>query len=115
MPGELDRERAEIVEAGRAALADIRRASEDAAAAVIRVIEQRTGVTLAVPPPSIMDATRSQLADADRRAQAAVAAMDIVLRRWTWGDAKTLGELMPELPEDVRETVADHLVRAGLS
>ncbi|MFE1441569.1 hypothetical protein [Streptomyces sp. NPDC058739] len=65
--------------------------------------------------PSIMDATRTQLRGADLRAQHAVAAMDIVLRRWTWGDAETLGQLMPDLPEDVRETVADHLVKAGLS
>lgn len=65
--------------------------------------------------PSIMDATWSQLVDADRRARAAVAAMDVVLRRWTWGDAHTLGELMPQLPEDVRDLVAEHLVRAGLS
>lgn len=65
--------------------------------------------------PSVMDATWSQLADADIRAQHAVAAMNVVLRQWSWGDAQTLGELMPGLPEDVREKVAEHLVAAGLS
>ncbi|MFI8529056.1 hypothetical protein ACIGMX_02215 [Streptomyces aquilus] len=70
------------------------------------------GVT---PAPSVMDATREQLLAADRRTQHAAAAMDVVLRRWSWGDAQTLGQLMPDLPEDVREQVADHLVRAGLS
>ncbi|MFD5078049.1 hypothetical protein [Streptomyces sp. NPDC058371] len=105
-----------IVAAGREAIADVQRAADEAVAAVVRVIEAETGVTLAVPAaPSVMDATRSQLTAADARAQHAVAAMDIVLRRWTWGDAQTLGELMPELPEDVREQVVDHLVRAGLS
>ncbi|AZQ32636.1 hypothetical protein EJ357_03575 [Streptomyces cyaneochromogenes] len=111
----MDEQRAEIVAHGREALADIRRASDEAAAAIVRVVEQRTGVSLVAGPPSVMDASRAQLADADRRAQHAVAAMDIVLRRWSWGDAQTLGELMPSLPQDVREAVADHLVQAGLS
>ncbi|MFF0094186.1 hypothetical protein ACFYSF_30090 [Streptomyces canus] len=115
MSGELDAQQAEIVAAGRAALADIQQASDEATAAVVRVVAQQTGVTLAVPPPSIMDATRQQLMGADRRARAAVAAMDIVLRGWFWGDAQTLGQLMPDLPEHVREQVADHLVQAGLS
>ncbi|KUM69252.1 hypothetical protein [Streptomyces griseorubiginosus] len=65
--------------------------------------------------PPVMNATRDQLIEADRRARSAVAAMDIVLRKWSWGDAKTLGELMPQLPPDIRESVAEHLVRAGLS
>ncbi|WP_405581463.1 hypothetical protein [Streptomyces sp. NBC_01092] len=116
MSGELDAQQAEIVAAGRAALADIQQASGEATAAVVRVVAQQTGVTLAAPPgPSIMDATRAQLLDADRRAMHARAAMDIVLRGWFWGDAQTLGQLMPDLPEDVREQVADHLVQAGLS
>ncbi|MGI5374915.1 hypothetical protein ACQEV2_11830 [Streptomyces sp. CA-251387] len=116
MSGELDAQQAAIVAAGRAALADIQQASGEATAAVVRVIEAQTGVTLAAPPgPSIMDATRQQLMDADRRARAAVAAMDIVLRQWHWGDAQTLGQLMPDLPEHVREAVADHLVQAGQS
>ncbi|MFF3204558.1 hypothetical protein [Streptomyces sp. NPDC002962] len=116
MPRELDKERERIAEAGREALADIRRTSDEAAAAVVRVIEQQTGITL-VPPaaPSIMDATKEQLMAADLRAQYAVAAMNIVLRKWTWGDAQTLGELVRGLPEDVREQIADHLVKAGLS
>ncbi|MFJ9626641.1 hypothetical protein ACIRU8_02965 [Streptomyces sp. NPDC101175] len=65
--------------------------------------------------PPIMNATRAELIEADRRARSAVAAMDVVLYRWSWGDAETLGELMPQLPEDVRELVAEHLVRAGLN
>lgn len=116
MSGELDRTRAEIAAAGRDALADVQRAADETMAAIIRVVEQQTGVSLSPPPgPSVMDATREQLQAADRRAQHAVAAMNVVLRQWSWGDARTLGELMPSLPEDVRETVAEHLVRAGLS
>ncbi|TGB03199.1 hypothetical protein [Streptomyces sp. MZ04] len=85
-------------------------------AAVVRVVEQETGITLAQPAaPSVMDATRAQLQAADLRAQHALAAMDIVLRRWTWGDARTLGELVRTLPPNVREALAEHLVRAGLS
>ncbi|MEU8866907.1 hypothetical protein [Streptomyces umbrinus] len=108
-------QRDEIVAAGREALAEMRQVYEESAAAVVRVIEAQTGVSLSPAPPSVMDATRAQLMDADRRARAAVAAMNIVLRRWHWGDAQTLGELMPDLPEDVREQIADHLVQAGLS
>ncbi|WP_258382439.1 hypothetical protein [Streptomyces sp. NTH33] len=39
-----------------------------------------------------MDATREQLAAAEARARHAVAAMDIVLRQWSWAEARTLGE-----------------------
>lgn len=113
---ELDRTREQIAAAGREALADVQRAADETMAAIIRVIEQQTGISLSPPPgPSVMDATRPQLQAADARAQHAVAAMDVVLRRWSWGDAQTLGQLMPALPEDVREAVADHLVQAGLS
>ncbi|MGW2565796.1 hypothetical protein [Streptomyces sp. NPDC001537] len=118
MSGELDHERERFVQAGREALADIERVSAEAAAAVVRVIEKETGVSLAPPVgPSIMDATRAQLMAADLRARHAVAAMDVVLRGWSWGDARTLGELMrdPDLPQDVREHVADLLAEAGLS
>ncbi|EFL35497.1 predicted protein [Streptomyces viridochromogenes DSM 40736] len=116
MPGELDKTHAEIAAAGREALADVQRAADETTAAIIRVIEQQTGISLRPPTaPSVMDATREQLQAADTRAQHALAATEIVLRRWTWGDAQTLGELMPSLPEEVREIVAEHLVRAGLS
>jgi hypothetical protein len=115
MAGELDNEREAIAQAGREALADIRRASAQASAAVVRVIEQQTGVTLGPPVgPSIMDATPEQIADAERRARHALAAVELI-RRWHWGDARTLGELMPDLPEDVREQIAHNLVLAGIS
>lgn len=115
MPGELDREREAIAEAGRETLADIQRVLAEAAAAVVRVVEQQTGITLGPPAaPSIMDATREQLGQAERRARHALAAMELI-RRWHWGDARTLGELMPELPEDVREQIADNLVKGGIS
>ncbi|MEV0483755.1 hypothetical protein AB0I69_24500 [Streptomyces sp. NPDC050508] len=115
MAGELDRERERFVQAGREALADIQRVSADASAAVVRVIEQQTGVTLGPPVgPSIMDATPDQIADAERRARHALAAVELI-RRWHWGDARTLGELMPDLPEDVREQIADNFVKAGIS
>ncbi|MEU9641325.1 hypothetical protein [Streptomyces sp. NPDC048188] len=105
-----------LVEAGRQTLAEFRRAHDEAVAAVVRVVERETGVTLVVPAsPPIMDATRDQLMSADLRAQHAVAAMDIALRQWSWGEATTLGELVRALPEDVRERLVDHLVKAGLS
>ncbi|WLW55569.1 hypothetical protein [Streptomyces sp. YU58] len=112
---EIEAQRAAIVAAGRAALADIQQASNEAAEAVVRVVEQRTGVSLSPASPSIMDATRVQLADAERRARHALAALEI-LRGWFWSQSvATLGEFIRELPEDVREAVADHLVQAGLS
>ncbi|AZQ39652.1 hypothetical protein EJ357_44640 [Streptomyces cyaneochromogenes] len=111
----MDEQRAEIVAQGREALADIRRASDEAAAAIVRVVEQRTGVSLVAGPPSVMDATRAQLVEADRRAQHAVAAMELI-RGWFWPPSvTTLGEFIRELPQDVREQIADHLVQAGLS
>lgn len=116
MSRELDRMREEIAEAGREAIADVQRTAEQTTAAIIRVIAERTGIRIGPPAgPPVMDATREQLMAADLRAQHAGAAMDIVLRRWSWGDARTLGELVRGLPEDVREKIADHLVKAGLS
>ncbi|MFF7049634.1 hypothetical protein ACFY94_14890 [Streptomyces griseorubiginosus] len=115
MAGELDRERERIAQAGREALANIQRASAEASAAVVRVIEQQTGVSLGAPAaPSIMDATPKQIADAERRARHALAAVELI-RRWHWGDARTLGELMPQLPEGVREQIADNFVKARIS
>ncbi|MET7570796.1 hypothetical protein ABZT04_20200 [Streptomyces sp. NPDC005492] len=115
MSGELDAERERIAQAGREALADIRRASAEASAAVVRVIEQETGVTLAVTKPSVMDAHFPELARMERQAAAYVEAMRIV-RQWVLpSETRALGELMPELPEDVREQIADNLVRAGIS
>ncbi|MFI6404504.1 hypothetical protein [Streptomyces sp. NPDC050548] len=115
MSGELDRERVRIAEAGREALADIQRASAEASAAVVRVIEQQTGITLAPVKPSVMDAHFSELVRMERQAAAYVEAMRIV-RQWMLPtDPRRLGELMPELLEDVREQIADSLVRAGLS
>ncbi|MCQ4193860.1 hypothetical protein [Streptomyces parvulus] len=105
-----------LVEAGRQTLAEFRRAHDEAVAAVVRVVEAETGVTLAVPSsPPIMDATRDQLMAADLRAQHAVAAMDIALRQWTWGEARTLGEFVRGLPPEVAARLADHLAEAGLS
>ncbi|MFG2729478.1 hypothetical protein [Streptomyces canus] len=116
MSGELDQERERIAEAGREALADIQRASAEASAAVVRVIEQKTGISLGAPVgPSIMDATKAQLADAERRARHALAAVELI-RRFFWpSNVTTLGELVRELPEDIREQIADNFVRAGLS
>ncbi|WP_405591276.1 hypothetical protein [Streptomyces sp. NBC_01092] len=115
MTDDIEAHRAAIVSAGRAALADINQASAEAAGAVVRVVEQQTGVTLAVRSPSIMDATKAQLADAERRARHALVAVDLI-RGWFWPrDVVTLGEFVRDLPEDVREQIADNLVKAGLS
>lgn len=105
----------EFADAGRAAIAEIRRASDEAIAAVVRVVEQQTGVTLAVRQPSIMDATKGQLADAEYRARHALLAMEAI-RGFFWPNSvETLGEFIRGLPGDVRETIAGHLVEAGLS
>lgn len=110
-----DAERAAMVAAGRETIAEFRRAADDAVAAVVRVVEAETGVTLAVRPPSIMDATREQLNEAAYRAGHALEAMKLI-RGWFWPkDVESLGEFVRELPEDVREQIADHLVKAGLS
>jgi hypothetical protein len=115
MAGELDRERERIAQAGREALADIQRASADASAAVIRVVEQKTGVSLSDAKPSVMDAHFSELARMERQAAAYVEAMRIV-RQWMLpSDPRPLGEIVPQLPDNVRESLADHLVQAGLS
>lgn len=115
MSGELDRERERIAEAGRDALADIRRASAEASAAVVRVIEQQTGITIGPPArPSVMDLTPEQFKEEAAKARYALAAVELI-RRWHWGDARTLGELMPTLPEDVREQIADNFVKAGIN
>ncbi|MGI5134214.1 MULTISPECIES: hypothetical protein [unclassified Streptomyces] len=85
-------------------------------AEIVAVVEQRTGVRLPTGRPSVMDSTRQQLLAADVRGQHLRAALNIVLRRWFWPKSvATLGELVPDLPEDVRDQIADHLVRAGLS
>ncbi len=111
----MDVEPEEFAAAGRETIADIRRMSDEAIAAVVRVVEQRTGTTIAVRTPSVMDATRAQLNEAAYRAQHALAAMELV-RGWFWPkEAATLGEFVRELPEDVREEIAGHLVEAGLS
>ncbi|MFF7749809.1 hypothetical protein ACFZCP_11235 [Streptomyces sp. NPDC007971] len=115
MSGELDREREQIAQARREALADIQRASAEASAAVVGVIEQQTGISLGAPVgSSIMDATPEQIADAERRARHALAAVELI-RRWHWDYARTLGELVRELPEDVRERIADNFIQAGIS
>ncbi|MEV7342903.1 hypothetical protein [Streptomyces sp. NPDC093544] len=115
MSGDLDRKREQIAQAGREALADIQRASVEASAAVVRVVEQQTGLTLTAVKPSVMDAHFPELARMERQAAAYVEAMRVV-RQWMLpGDPRPLGELMPELLEDVREAIADNLVRAGLS
>lgn len=75
---------------------------------------EQAGVALA--PPSVMDATRAQLLDADRRAAHAREAIRLIFG-FTWDTAAypTLGAFVRGLPEDVAAAVAAHLVAAGLS
>ncbi len=105
----------EIVEGGREAIADIQAQADRAIAAVVRVVEHQTGVTLAVHQPSIMDATQADLLAAELRTQHALAALKLV-RGWFWpDDVRTLGEFVRGLPDEIREQIADHLVKAGQS
>lgn len=111
----MDAEPQEFAEAGRETIADIQRMADEAIAAVVRVVAQQTGVTLAVRPPSVMDATKEQLLNAELRAQHALRAMELI-RGFFWpNDVATLGEFVRGLPDDVRDEIAGHLVAAGLS
>ncbi|MFG2638861.1 hypothetical protein ACGFX8_34870 [Streptomyces sp. NPDC048362] len=110
LPEREQSDRQEIVVAGRETIAEFRRA------AVVRVVEQETGVTLVDRPPSIMDATREQIADALLRARHAVAAAETVLSV-SWGESGTLGELMrdPIWTDAERERIVDNFIRTGIS
>ncbi|MFD8392538.1 hypothetical protein ACFV2N_25915 [Streptomyces sp. NPDC059680] len=67
------------------------------------------------PRPSVMDSTPEDVTELEQRCAHFLEFVKIY-RRWRpRGDRRSLGELVRELPEDVREQVADHLVRAGLS
>ncbi|MEV0474698.1 hypothetical protein [Streptomyces prunicolor] len=105
----------ELARRAAADLAEVDLAADAARRSIVRGLADATGHKIAVGPPSVMDADHEQLAAADLRARHACKAMEIVLRKWSWGEARTLGELMPQLPPDVRELVAEHLARAGLS
>lgn len=108
-------EREQLIAEARQAIADTWTDANALVTHIAAVIETATGVRLPTGRPSIMDATREQLMAADLRAQHVSTALEIVLRRWSWGDARTLGEMVRGLPEDVREQIADHLVKAGIS
>lgn len=104
-----------LVDGGMDVIAEIRRQADRQIAAVVRVVEHQTGVTLAVRQPSVMDATKKQILDAERRAQHALAALKLI-HGWFWpNDVATLGEFVRGLPDDIREQIADHLVKAGQS
>ncbi|MER5662328.1 hypothetical protein [Streptomyces mirabilis] len=105
----------ELITDARATLAHIDEVADRARKAVVDLVRARTGREINVRPPSVMDATREQLIDAGRRARHAHEAMRLIFR-FTWSaEYATLGALMRELPEDVREQIADHLWKAGLS
>ncbi|MER5397560.1 hypothetical protein [Streptomyces sp. NPDC002599] len=112
---ELTPEREQLIAEARQAIADTWTDANALVTHIAAVIETATGVRLPTGRPSIMDASREQLMAADHRAQHVTAALDIVLRQWAWGDARTLGELMPDLPEGVRERIVDNFVKAGIS
>lgn len=104
-----------LVDGGMDVIAEIQRQADRQIAAVVRVVEEQTGVTLLVRQPSVMDATRDQLMAADLRAQHALAALKLI-RGFEWpADVRTLGEFMRGLPDDVRDRIAGHLVDAGQS
>ncbi|MET7738908.1 hypothetical protein [Streptomyces sp. NPDC005385] len=104
-----------LVDGAADVIADIRAQADRQIAAVVRMVEQQTGVSLLVRNPSIMDATRDQLMAADLRAQHALAALKLI-RGFEWPpDVRTLGEFMRGLPDDIRERIAEHLVEAGQS
>ncbi|WP_329297981.1 hypothetical protein OG410_04905 [Streptomyces sp. NBC_00659] len=62
-----------------------------------------------------MDARFPALARMERQAAAYVEAMRIIQQWMLPSDTRALGELMPELLEEVREQIADNLVRAGIN
>jgi len=64
--------------------------------------------------PSIMDLPFRDLVRERTRVDRLVMIVDLVARYGSTGnDARTLGEIMPGLPEDAREQVVTHLLAAG--
>ncbi|MCX4558104.1 hypothetical protein [Streptomyces phaeochromogenes] len=112
---ELDAVRAQLIANARQAIADTRAEADATVAHISALIKMATGERLPTGRPSVMDA---QWGDLDRmagQARAYLEAVELIRRRRLRGDARTLGQLMPSLPEDVREQIADNLVKAGLS
>ncbi|MFF3874680.1 hypothetical protein [Streptomyces sp. NPDC001978] len=107
--------REQLIAQGRQAIADTWTEANAAVADIAAMIETATGVRLPTGRPSVMDAAPEDITELEQRCAHFLEFVEIY-RRWRpRGDRRTLGQLMPELPEDVREAVADHLVRAGLS
>jgi hypothetical protein len=110
-----EEKRAEIVEYARKSIADTAADAQRVIATIAYSVESATGVRLPTGPPSVMDATKDELLDAEFRAQHALRALELI-RGWFWpNDVPTLGEFVRGLPDDVREQIAEHLVAAGLS
>lgn len=66
-------------------------------------------------PSSVMDLPVRDLVRAGFLADRIAAARDLVMRHVKPTDPRMLGEVMPQLPEEIRELVVDHLLHAGLS
>jgi hypothetical protein len=67
--------------------------------------------------PSIMDIPFSDLVRERLRADRLGAIVDTIAKntKATAADTRTLGEIMPQLPEDVRELLASYIISAGWS
>lgn len=106
--------RAEIVAAGRQAIADTRAEADALVEHIAALIETATGETIAVRRPGLLDAQYGDLARMEAQARAYLEAMSVV-RRWRVpGDRRTLGALLKVMPPDEAERLTAHLRAAGV-
>lgn len=109
-----DRDQAEVLAAGYAALAQLQYAHEVAMETVVNEVRQQTGERLLVRQPGVMDATLRDLAGMELQTQHFAAAMKLI-RQWLLPtDGRPLGSLLKVIPAEVAHEVTDHLRAAGV-
>jgi len=108
-------EHGELIKRAADALAEIDIAADRARAAVASTVEHETGMKIAFGKPSVMDAGFRDLVRMRIQVDHYIAGHDLIKQWMLPTDTRTLGQLMPQLPEEIRELVAEHLAEAGLS
>ena len=111
---ELTPDQTDVLAQCSAAIEDFNRQHDQAVSMIVKFARERTGVTLPVRHASIMDLTRRDLVRAKIRFDHFAAAHELIMPYLAPDDTRTLGELMPQLPEETAELVAEHLAEAGL-
>lgn len=105
----------ELIQRAADDLAEIDIAAARARAAVASAIRRETGIEITFGKPAIMDATGRDLLRMRFQVDHYAAAHKLITQHVSPTDPRPLGEVMRQLPEEVRELIADHLIRAGLS